>query len=68
MPFDGPLLRRLRERDGRSQAWVAHEVGVTAQVVSSWESGEYAPTAEHLRALAEYFGVTMERFFKETKK
>ena len=47
---------------------MAHEVGVTAQVVSSWESGEYAPTAEHLRALAEYFGVTMERFFKETKK
>jgi len=50
-----PATRRtIRERAGVSRSEVAREVGVTAQAVGLWESGQRCPRPKHLQA---YVGV-----------
>lgn len=46
----GAALRRLRKLGGRSQTWVAEQMGVTQQAYSAWESGT-VPSVDALRAL-----------------
>jgi DNA-binding XRE family transcriptional regulator len=55
---------RLRElRGDRSQKEIADAIGVTDMAISLYENGERIPRDEIKRAIAKYFGVTVESIF-----
>jgi transcriptional regulator with XRE-family HTH domain len=56
----GARLRELRDRHYLSRAAVARSINVSDRIVYAWEHDEYVPTHEHLRALAELFGVSCD--------
>ncbi len=59
----GEQLRELRRRSGRTQEDLATALGVTAQAVSRWEVGTCYPDVELIPALANCFGVSIDRLF-----
>jgi len=64
MSFDaiGSAIAELRKQKGATQEELATHVGLSAQAVSKWECGG-APDAELLPAIADYFGVSIDRLF-----
>ena len=50
----------LRKQRGLSQEQLAEALGVSRQTVSKWERGAAAPELERLRAMAEFFGVSLD--------
>lgn len=52
-------LKRLRKRDGLSQAELASKVGVSRSAISMYENGQREPDFETLEAFADYFNVPM---------
>lgn len=55
---------RLRElRGDRSQKEIADAIGVTDMAISLYENGERIPRDEIKRAIAKFFGVTVESIF-----
>ena len=55
---------RLRElRGDRSQNEIADAIGVTSMAISLYENGERIPRDEIKRAIAKFFGVTVESIF-----
>ena len=59
----GEQLRELRRQNARTQEELAAALGVTAQAVSRWEVGACYPDVEIIPALANYFGVSIDRLF-----
>ena len=59
----GTNIRKLRQRDGRTQENLAEALGVTSQAISRWESCGGYPDMEMLPAIANYFGVTIDELF-----
>ena len=57
----GEQLRTLRRRDGRTQEELAQAVGVTAQAVSRWETGETVPSTDILKQIAKTFQVSADQ-------
>ena len=57
----GILLRRLRQEANMTQRELAETLHVSAQAVSKWETGAGCPDVSLLTALAERFGVSVER-------
>lgn len=57
----GALLRKLRAERGLSQKQAAETLSVSPQAVSKWETGQGLPDVTLLSALAELYGVSMER-------
>lgn len=57
----GENLQELRRASGLSQEEVAGRLFVSRQSVSKWENGQAEPGVENLKALAELYGVTMDR-------
>lgn len=53
-------IRELREQAGQTQLQLAIALGVTPATVYNWERGQFEPKATQLRALARYFGVSMD--------
>lgn len=53
-------LRHCREINKMSQKFVALSVGVSAPMVSQWESGIKEPSKESIVKLADLFGVTTD--------
>ncbi len=53
-------IRELREDAGLTQLQLAMKLGVTPSAVYAWESGRNEPRASQLRAIAHYFGVSMD--------
>lgn len=53
-------IRQCRELNHMSQKYVALSVGVSAPMVSQWESGIKKPSMENLVKLASLFGVTTD--------
>jgi transcriptional regulator with XRE-family HTH domain len=53
-------VRELREQRGWSQFELAVKTGVTPATIYNWETRRRKPTIDHLRKLAEVFGVRME--------
>lgn len=49
--------RAVRQQIGLSQEAFGAEIGVSKGAVSQWETGSTAPKLEHLRAIAQHFGV-----------
>ena len=50
-------IRQLRHERGWSQAALAVKLGVTPAAISNWERGMAVPRWEHLRGLAQLFGI-----------
>jgi len=53
-------IRELREERNQTQLDVAKALDVTPVTVYNWERGKYEPKAVQLRALARWFGVSMD--------
>lgn len=50
----------LRDKAGISQMALAHQLGVSRQAVSRWESGDATPSMDKLKALAKIYNVTLD--------
>lgn len=61
-------LKRLREKEGYSQAGLAQLTGVTQQAIARWESGEVLPRADKLPLLAKVLGCTIDELFAPNQK
>ena len=53
-------LYTLRRQRGLSQEQLAERIGVSRQAISKWETGLSAPELDKLKALSEFFQVTMD--------
>ena len=53
-------LQELRKRKGVTQEELADALFVSRTAVSKWESGKGYPNIESLKAVAKYFGVTVD--------
>lgn len=51
MDFNHTKIRTLRQRLGWSQAEMARQMGCSAELIQSWESGSGAPDSEALNQL-----------------
>ena len=64
----GETLRVLRSRDGKTQEELAKALGVTAQAVSRWETGETVPNTETLKLLSKLFDVSINTLLGSPRK
>jgi len=64
----GARLRRLRDRLGVSQRWLARETGLTSGALSFIEHGKCCPSAENLARLADVLGVTMDELWRGVER
>lgn len=55
----GLFLASLRKERGLTQEALGEQIGVTNKTVSRWEKGNYLPPAEMLKALSEFYGVSI---------
>lgn len=55
----GQFLATLRKESGLTQDELGQKLGVTNKTISRWETGSYLPPAESLKALSEFYGVTI---------
>ena len=59
---------RLRDERGLTDYAVSKKTGITTATLSCWKKGMYKPKANKLLILADFFGVSIEYFLKDTKK
>lgn len=52
---------------GLSQEALAAELGIAANTVSRWETGQYQPSLRELERLSRFFGVSILEFFPGQK-
>ncbi len=57
----------LRQDSKTSQTKLADALGVNQKNVSQWERGEVAPSLRYLIALAQFYGVTVDRLLTPYK-
>lgn len=50
----------LRNKAGITQMSLAHQLGVSRQAVTRWESGDTAPSMDKLKALAKIYDVSLD--------
>lgn len=53
-------IQELRKKKGLTQEELAKELYVSRTAISKWESGRGMPNIESLRAIAEFFSVTVD--------
>ena len=53
-------LKQLRKQKGLTQEQVAETLYVSRTAVSKWESGRGTPSIDSLKAVAAFFGVTVD--------
>lgn len=53
-------IYQLRRRSGLSQEQLAEKIGVSRQTISKWEGGLAKPELEKLKALSEFFQITID--------
>lgn len=61
----GENIRRLRRREGLSQAAFASRLNVTKETVSRWESNRTFPRRNHLRAMVAAFNISVDDVLSE---
>lgn len=61
----GENIRILRTKAGLTQRALAHELCVSMQAVSKWESGNSYPDITLLPRIARLFSITVDRLFTE---
>lgn len=60
----GRMIREQRCALGKSQAWLADQIGVDQSAVSYWEHGRRAPSVEKQLAIAKALGVAPRVLFQ----
>lgn len=55
-------LQELRKRKGLTQEELAEALFVSRTAVSKWESGRGYPSIDSLKAIATFFGITIDEF------
>ena len=63
--FSYQKYANLRDEKGVTDYEVAKSTGVKTSTLSNWKAGRYTPKADKIRALADYFGVSIEYFLEE---
>lgn len=53
-------LQELRKQKGMTQEELASQLFVSRTAISKWESGRGYPSIESLRAIAKFFGITVD--------
>ena len=53
-------LQALRKQKGLTQEELAEALYVSRTAISKWESGRGYPNIESLKAIAGYFGITLD--------
>jgi len=56
----GENIRHFRQKLGKSQSLMAEETGIHRSTLAGYEAGNNEPNIERLRAMAIYFGVTVD--------
>ena len=54
----------LRNMHGISQEELAEKIGISRQAYAKWESGATVPDIEKCKALADFYGVTVDSLLK----
>ena len=60
-------LRKLMDERKLSNSKLAREVGVHVSTVTNWKDGAN-PKIEHLKLVADYFGVTVDYLLADQKE
>lgn len=60
-------IRSMRIRQGLSQEELARLLGISNRAISKWELGYSQPSANHLIALSQIFGASMDDFLSSTE-
>lgn len=58
----------LRNKKGVTDYKVASDTNIPRSTFSEWKSGRSKPKVDKLKALADYFGVTIEYFLEEQEQ
>lgn len=61
--FRHESIRELREKEGLTMDAFAQRIGMSKQVVSTWETGACEPRVNSLAKLSQEFGVPLDFFF-----
>ena len=56
----------LRDKAGITQMALAHQLGVSRQAATRWESGDTTPSMDKLKALAKIYGVSLDWLCSES--
>ncbi|HRD20418.1 MAG TPA: XRE family transcriptional regulator [Fervidobacterium sp.] len=64
----GEKIKLLRVEKGIKQEELAKALHVSQKAISHYETGRVTPPTEILKAIADYFGVTLDFFFEDSKK
>lgn len=62
------IYEKLRDAHGLTDYRVSRDTGIPAGAFSNWKAGRYAPKADKLLILADYFHVPVERFLRDGGK
>ena len=54
---------KLRNEKGVSDYAVSKATGIDATTFSKWKHGKYAPKADKVMKIANYFGVSLDYFY-----
>ncbi len=64
----GEKIKSLRKKKKLTQEELAAEIGVSRQAIAKWETEGGMPDIENLKALSDYFDVSIDELVKESDK
>lgn len=56
----GENIKQIRVKFGVNQSELAQKIGVTKAAISRYESGQREPRIEHIKAIADVFGISTD--------
>lgn len=56
---------KLRDEKGVTDYRVASETGITKSTFTDWKNGRSSPKLDKLKAIADFFGVSLEYFLDD---
>lgn len=59
---------QLRDARGITDYEVAKSTGISTATLTNWKQGNYAPKADKLIKIADYFGVTLDYLVRKSEK
>ena len=58
-------FEELLDKNNKTAYQVSKDTGIAQSVLSDWKTGRSKPKVDKLKALADYFGVSIEYFLEE---
>ena len=58
------IYDRLRNEKGVTDYEVAKQTGIATSTLANWKAGRYTPKIDKIKAIADYFGVSVEVFLE----